>query len=93
MDTKQKRQLTKSFILKPLHEALKDLEVTEVSVLKVFKDVLNNEKARDADKLRAVDLFVKWMGVVDNIEINIDTDIKAALDTLAAKREARRRHP
>ena len=89
MDTETKRQITKYYILKPLHEALKELDITELSVLKVFKSVLDNPDARDADKLKASDMFIKWMGLTDHVDLSVDTDIKEALDELTARREAR----
>ena len=58
-------------ITAPLREAMKSLNVDEQSVLTIWKEILDSSP-QDSNRLRAVELFVKWMGLSmpDKVEIN-----------------------
>ena len=81
MNDKQLKVLEK--ITQPLRDALIKYEVTEDSVVKVFAGILTNEKGRDADRLRAVEIFSRWSGLaqpeekiikVSGIKIGVEED-------------------
>ena len=54
-------------ILEKVQEVLRDAliahDVTEDSVIKVFSQILFDKNARDADRLRAVEIFSKFAGL------------------------------
>ena len=71
-------------ITAPLREVMKSLGASEESVLGVWNDILHNSE-QDSNRLRAVELFVKWMALSapDKIEISqvdIGLDVPEDLD-------------
>lgn len=47
-------------VVEPLRKALIEHDLTEDNVVKIFASILNDEKARPADRLRAIEIYSKW---------------------------------
>lgn len=86
----KKSDLTLHVITKPLRDALRDARINEDSVMHQLASILYKDAARDADKIRIAELFVKWLGVIENVNINVG-DLDAALAELEGKRRTRKK--
>ena len=72
MNEKQLKILEK--VTAPLREALLKYEVTEDSIIDIYSKILKGEKTKDADKLRAIELFSKWTGLAQPEEKKIKVE-------------------
>jgi len=90
----KKRELLKTVILMPLTDALQRHNINEDTVTGVFSEILFDKDAKSADRLRAVELFYRLLGIVNldrKLDVTVTHDIREALERLDNKRLQRER--
>ena len=88
----QTSDLTKTFILQPLRQALEAHDITEDTVIGVFADILNDDSQPGATRLNACKMFLQMLGLVHDsrhVDLEITHKVADALQSLEDKRKQR----
>ena len=82
------RALTHEIITMPLREALLMNNIDEDSVIKVMAKILNDENAKDSDRLRCIHMFISWLGLVHQGQqtVTLQHDVRDAIEMLDRRR-------
>lgn len=93
-DDLKSSDLTMYFIYKPLRAIMEKLEINENTIMASFKTIIENPEAKDADKIKCIEMFLKLMGPIasnQRIDLTVNTALRDAVEeiegTIASKKK------